>query len=418
MSKIINAKVTFHKSPIHILERFTFREPETALREFKVHSQLDECVVLQTCNRVEIFAFAPRYEQELIRKTWASLAGLDENAFKANYELYEGEQVYSHLLRLAAGLDSMVVGEEQILGQIKSAIAMSKNLHMSGQRLNTLFDKAIRAGTRIRNNTGIGRGGISVGSMAVKLVEENIDELKSKSILIIGTGEVSTLVAKSLTRRGYSFSVTSRTLSRSSAFCENLGGSPVRFQDVLGKYAEYDVIFVATTAPYFLVTLDRITEAIGRKLHGMMILDLSNPTTVDQRVATLSGVKLMNLDQIAEMVDKNMRNRLSKVALAEDIIKEETEMIRASMRRLDAEPIVKSVFGSAETNRKKEFEKALRMLGETDSAKIKIIEDLTKAIAEGAVSEFMNNLRKVSEEGDEAVLDTARRIFGCDSSKP
>ena len=417
MSKIINAKVTFHKSPIHILERFTFRDPEAALREFKAHSNLDECVVLQTCNRVELFAAASGYNQERIRKTWASLAGLDEGAFHANFELSEGEQVYSHLLRLASGLDSMVVGEEQILGQIKGAIARSKNLRMSGQRLNTLFDKAVRAGTRIRNDTGIGRGGISVGSMAVKLVEENIDDLKSKSILIIGTGEVSTLVAKSLARRGYSFSVASRTLSRSSAFCESMGGSPVRFQDVLGSFAEYDAVFVATTAPYFLVSFDRITEAVGSRPHGMMILDLSNPTTVDQRVATLSGVKLMNLDQIAEMVDKNMRNRLSKVGLAEDIIREEAEMIGASMRRLDAEPIVKSVFGSAEASRKRELEKALRMLGETDSAKIKIIEDLTKAIAEGAVSEFMNNLRKASEEGDDTVLDAARRIFGCGDSK-
>ena len=127
----------------------------------------------------------------------------------------------------------MVVGEEQILGQIKNAITTARNTMASGQHLNTLFDKAIRIGTRVRNSSGIGQGGISVGSMAVKLAEENIDELKFKKILLIGTGEVSTLVAKSLQRRGYNFAVPSRTLERSQTFCETMGGDTLKFYHVL-----------------------------------------------------------------------------------------------------------------------------------------------------------------------------------------
>lgn len=409
--KFVNARVTFRNSPIHILEKFTFKNVDSALDRFKKESGFDECVIVQTCNRVEVFGSASDYKVEEIKKTWASLSGLQEKALDENLELIEDEHVYSHLLKLSSGLDSMVIGEEQILGQIRDSIIMAKEAKTSGERLNTLFDKAIKIGTRIRNSTEISKGGISVGSMAVKLAEENIDELKSKSILLIGTGEVSTLVAKSLRRRGYHFHVTSRTLERSKSFCKTMGGSPIKFEDVLSSFSRYDVMFVATTAPYFLVTFDRISKAISDKKNGMMILDLSNPRTVDEKVATIGGIKLMNIDQIAEMVDKNMRKRMKLVKTVENIISEEVPVLEATMKRLDAEPIVKDVFKNIDSLREKELRKALQMLGENDKEKIKIIEDLTKAVVEGIVSTPMNNLRKASEQGEPEILDAASKLF-------
>lgn len=303
---IVNARVTFRNAPIHILEQFAIKDVDDAYKKFKKESGLDECVIIQTCNRTELFGKSKSSNPEKIRRTWASLTGLKDEAFKESVEFAEDRKALHHLLKLTSGLDSMVLGEEQILGQIKSSIALARETKASGQHLNTLFDKAIRIGTRIRNSTGIGKGGISVGSMAVKLAEENIDELKTKKTLLIGTGEVSTLVAKSLQRRGYAFDVTSRTLARSQTFCETMGGNPAKFEEVLSGFENYDVLFVATTAPYFLVTFDRITKAMKERKGGMMILDLSNPRTVDEKVATVGGVKLMNLDQIAEMVEKNM----------------------------------------------------------------------------------------------------------------
>ena len=409
--KIVNAKVTFRNSPIHVLERFTFRNLESAYSEFKEHSGLEECVIVQTCNRVELFGTGKECNIEKIKKTWASLAGLEENAFKENLELSENKEVFHHLLKLTSGLDSMVIGEEQILGQVKDSITAARERKASGQHLNTLFDRAIHVGTRIRNSTGISKGGVSLGSMAVKLAEENIDDLKSKDILLIGAGEVSTLVAKSLGRRGYQFFVTSRTIERSKAFSETMGGSPVKFEEVLSSFHKYDVIFVATTAPYFLVTHERILNAIKEKKKGMMILDLSNPRTVDEKVATVSGIKLMNIDQIAEMVDKNMRSRIGKVKTVENIISEELPVLEASMNRLDAEPIVKDVFKNIDTLRVKELKKALQMLDEKDENKIKIIEELTKAVVESIVSQPMNNLRKASEEGNPEILDAASKLF-------
>lgn len=408
---IINARVTFRNSPIHILERFTIRDLESAYTQFKEHSGLDECVIIQTCNRIELFGKAKNYDINKIKKTWASLTGLEEEAFEENMEFVENGEALHHLLKLTSGLDSMVVGEEQILGQIKNSITSARNAKASGQHLNNLFDKAIRIGTRIRNSTGINRGGISVGSMAVKLAEENIDELKLKKILVIGTGEVSTLVAKSLGRRGYDFVVTSRTIGRSQAFCETMGGRPIKFEEVLTGFENYDVLFVATTAPYFLVTQERIIKAMQGKKNGMMILDLSNPRTVDEKVATIGGVKLMNLDQIAEMVEKNMKSRLDKVKSVENIISEEVTVLEASMKRLDAEPLVKDVFKNIDSLREKELQKALQMLNEKDEKKIKIIEELTKAVVESIVSTPMNNIRKASEQGMPDIIEIASKLF-------
>ena len=408
---IINARITFRKSPIHVLERFAFKDLSNAYLSFKKHASISECVIIQTCNRVELFTASDNHDVHKIKKTWASLTGLEENAFADTLEICDNHDAFEHLLKLTSGLESLVVGEEQILGQIKESIAVARNTKASGKRLNKLFDTSIRIGTRIRNSTGISKGGISLGSMAVKLAEENVDDIKSKNVLLIGTGEAATMVAKSLNKRGYEFHVTSRTVERSIGFSQTLGGKPIKFENVLSGFDNYEIIFVATIAPYFLITFDKIMESMKNKKSGMMILDLSNPRTVDEQVATIPGIKLMNIDQIAEMVDKNMTKRKEKVSTVQNIISEEVPIIEATMKRLDAEPLVKDVFTNADSMRIKELQKALQMLGETDEKRIKIIDELTKAVVESIVSAPMNNLRKASEQGNPDLLETASKLF-------
>ena len=408
---IINARVTFRKSPIHVLEKFAFKDMPNACLTFKKNSSVSECVIIQTCNRIELFATSDNHNVDEIKNTWASLTGLEDNAFRDTLEVCENRDAYEHLLKLTSGLESLVVGEEQILGQIKESISAARKVDASGKRLNKLFERSIRIGTRIRNSTGIGRGGISLGSMAVKLAEENVDDIKSKHVLLIGTGEAATMVAKSLKKRGYTFNVTSRTVERSIGFSQTLGGNPIKFEEVLSGFSNYEIIFVATTAPYFLVTFDKMKDAMKNKKSGVMILDLSNPRTVDEKVATIPGIKLMNIDQIAEMVDKNMKKRKDKVSTVENIISEEVPVIEATMKRLDAEPLVKDVFTNADSMRIKELQKALQMLGETDEKRIKIIDELTKAVVESIVSTPMNNLRRASEQGSPELLEIASKLF-------
>ena len=408
---IINARITFKKSPIHVLEKFAFKDMPNACLTFKKNSSVSECVIIQTCNRIELFAASDNPNIDKIKSTWASLTGQEESVFRDTLEVCENKDAYEHLLKLTSGLESLVVGEEQILGQIKESISVARQTRASGKRLNKLFDRSIRIGTRIRNSTGIGRGGISLGSMAVKLAEENVDDIKSKHVLLIGTGEAATMVAKSLKKRGYAFNVTSRTVERSIGFSQTLGGNPIKFEEVLSGFRNYEIIFVATTAPYFLVTFDKMKDAMKNKKSGVMILDLSNPRTVDEKVATIPGIKLMNIDQIAEMIDKNMKKRKDKVTTVENIISEEVPVIEATMKRLDAEPLVKDVFTNANSMRIKELQKALQMLGETDEKRIKIIDELTKAVVESIVSTPMNNLRRASEQGSPELLEIASKLF-------
>ena len=408
---IINARITFKKSPIHVLEKFAFKDIPNACLTFKKNSSVSECVIIQTCNRIELFAASDNSNIDKIKSTWASLTGQEESVFRDTLEVCENKDAYEHLLKLTSGLESLVVGEEQILGQIKESISVARQTRASGKRLNKLFDRSIRIGTRIRNSTGIGRGGISLGSMAVKLAEENVDDIKSKHVLLIGTGEAATMVAKSLKKRGYAFNVTSRTVERSIGFSQTLGGAPIKFEEVLSGFSNYEIIFVATTAPYFLVTFDKMKDAMKNKKSGAMILDLSNPRTVDEKVATIPGIKLMNIDQIAEMIDKNMKKRKDKVSIVENIISEEVPVIEATMKRLDAEPLVKDVFTNADSIRIKELQKALQMLGETDEKRIKIIDELTKAVVESIVSTPMNNLRRASEQGSPELLEIASKLF-------
>ncbi len=408
---IINARITFKKSPIHVLEKFAFKDMPNACLTFKKNSSVSECVIIQTCNRIELFAASDNPNIDKIKSTWASLTGQEESVFRDTLEVCENKDAYEHLLKLTSGLESLVVGEEQILGQIKESISVARQTRASGKRLNKLFDRSIRIGTRIRNSTGIGRGGISLGSMAVKLAEENVDDIKSKHVLLIGTGEAATMVAKSLKKRGYAFNVTSRTVERSIGFSQTLGGTPIKFEEVLSGFSNYEIIFVATTAPYFLVTFDKMKDAMKNKKSGVMILDLSNPRTVDEKVATIPGIKLMNIDQIAEMIDKNMKKRKDKVTTVENIISEEVPVIEATMKRLDAEPLVKDVFTNADSMRIKELQKALQMLGETDEKRIKIIDELTKAVVESIVSTPMNNLRRASEQGSPELLEIASKLF-------
>jgi len=229
-------------------------------------------------------------------------------------------------------------------------------------------------------------------------------------MLLIGTGELATLVAKSLSQRGYAFGVASRTLRRAEAFCGAVGGTAVRFEDALGDYGAYSVVFVATVAPYFMVTAESLGAA--RREGPMMIVDLSNPRTVDERVAGLDGVRLVNLDEIAGIVERNMRDRESQARAAEGMVAGELGGIEASVRRLGAEPLIADVFRAAEAVRARELAKALAALGDVDEQTARTVEELTRSIMEGIVSGPIDRIRRASEGGDEDVLDAASRLFG------
>ncbi len=383
-----------------------------AHRVFLTSGDIRECVILQTCNRVELFLALERIDVEKIFDTWRGITEIEDLSFDSA-ETDEGKEAIHHLLRVTAGLESLVVGEDQILGQVKRAFEYSRQNCYVDSFIPLIFEHAIKVGSRIRTNTGLNKGSVSIGSMAVNLAEEHFDDFQNKKVLLIGTGEGATLVAKSLKKRQVNFEVASRTYERAKSFSSTVGGTPIEFEDALHNFDKTDVIFVSTTAPYYLITYDRIFNR-KNKSDGMMIFDLSNPRTVDDKIATISGIKLVNIDQIAEIVDRNLKRRHEEIRLAEKMIQGGMESMDLLFRKIKAEPFVVSIFKIVDEVRNRELSKAARMLGIKEGMKeFEILEQLSFAIVEGILSTPMNNFRKEigNTEKNEDVLNIVSRIF-------
>ena len=206
------------------------------------------------------------------------------------------------------------------------------------------------------------------------------------------------MVAMELSQKGSTFDTTSLTIERATGFSKNLGGTPVEFDEVLTGFDKYDIVIVATTADYFLINYDILKMPMQNKKSGTLILDVSDPRAIDEKVATFPMTKLLFRDQIAEMYEEDVIARKGKVPAVEEMISKEVPIIAATMKRVEAEPISKDVTSSVDSLRKKELEKALEQLGETDKSKIKIIEELTKNVVEKIISVPTNNSKKAPEQ--------------------
>jgi len=345
---IINARVTFKNLPLYKLANFSFKDVLAASEAFKKISDVSECVIVQNPFRVEIFMVVTLDKEDApdarrnegqnltinhIQKTWSSLANLDQydlDHFDQILEVYKNKDVYLHLLRLATGLESLVVGREGILNEIKEAITNAKKAKLSGNVLNNLFDLCIHVATQIRESTKISQGIISLGDIALKTIQDKIG-IDGKKILLIGTGEIAAMVARALTKKEIKFDVTSMTIERATSFSNTLGGTPIKFEDVISGFDKYDIIIVATTADYFLIGYDRIKRVMEKKTKGTMILDISDPRAVDDEVSTLPGVKLMFRDQIDEMFEEYIKSSTKKIPSVEELIKKEVPVIEATI---------------------------------------------------------------------------------------
>lgn len=350
---MMNARVTFKNLPLHALTRYSFKDLDAATSAFKEIPEVDECVIIQTASRVEIFVVSNTVREDIpdarrvegktlvlnkIKKTWESQASLEQNDidhFDQTLEVYKGTDVYFHLLRLACGLDSMVIGKQEIFDEIVSSSNNAKQKKYSDTVLNRLFESTIRIAKRIRESTSISKNVLSLGDVAVKIVTEKAGLDAKKKVLLIGTGIPAAMIAKTLNKQKIAFEVTSRTIKRATEFSNLLGGTPISFEDVMSKFEKYDIIFVATTSDYFLITYDRIHLHMEEKKKGTLILDVSDPRTVDEGITSLPGVKLLFRDQIAEIYEENAKTRSGRVPAVEKIIQKETPILEAIMNRVD-----------------------------------------------------------------------------------
>jgi glutamyl-tRNA reductase len=418
---LLNFRITYKEAPIHLLEKFTFKDIDRAYESFFEHLQLKECLILQTCNRVEIFAVVDEgLDLQKIICYWATYSNLPSEEFSKIVEIVKGDRVIQHLLKLVSGLDSLVIGEDQILGQVKRSYEFARNNNYLGSFLSIIFEKSLKVGSKVRALTGINRGSVSVGSVAVNLAEESLDRLDDKKILLIGSGEGASLIAKALKRRNVSFLVTSRTFERAKSFAESLAGTPIIFEDAMDSLPSIDIIFVSTIAPYYLITYERIKKTMETKHSSLLIFDLSNPRTVEDSISQIDNVSLFNLDQIGYIVQKNIKCRREEIQSAEEIIADEMRNMDLILKRKKADPVVISVFRNVDKIRERELNKALSILGPKIGPKeSKIIEQFSHALLEGILSTPMNNLRRQIQNGnndeEQELMRIAAKLFNYEN---
>ena len=402
---LINARITFKNVPLHKLANFSFKDVNTAYEAFMKIKDVSECVIIQTASRVEAYIVMNRPKGDIpdgrridgrnlvinkIQETWIANSELEQwdiEHFDQTFEVYVNTDVYQHLLRLACGLDSIAVGKEEILNEIKESSHTAKSTKHSGVILNKLFDGAIRIATNIRNSSKIGENVLSMGDIAVKMAEENAGIDGKKKVLLIGTGETAGMVAKVMNKKQYAFDVTTQLIERATNFSKILGGNPVEFLEVLDGFKKYSIIIVAVTADYFIITYDKIKRVMKGHKKGMLILDISDPRAIEETVTKVPGIKLLFRDQITEMDDEKLMEALNKkVSAVEELIEKEVPILDAAMKNLEPEPVVKDVIASVDSIRERELQKALAQLGLKDKKRIKIIEDLTKSVADSIIS--------------------------------
>ena len=401
--------VTHRTASIDEIERAWHGDVETILKWVMSQDRVEECAVLKTCNRVEVYVVAPRGEKvlfDLAKKARVSSRIID---------FHDHDESLLHLLRLASGLESMIIGEDQILGQMKELTQIAMKAGTTGWMLETAFKKAIQVGKRVRKETRINERSVSVGSAAVDLAEEILGDLKGKSVLVIGAGETGELISRALLSREIgSLAVTNRTLSSAVCLAESLGGEAVPFDDMPRRLHIADVVISATSAPHYILLKSDIEMAMADRSNKLLIIDIANPRDVDQAAAEVSGVQLHNIDSLKNISRENMMQRMAEAARMEEIITEELQLLRAKYKRKEAEELLARLYSQAELIKDQEVRKAMNKLsarhtlGEIEQ---QVLCDMSRSIVNKILSEPTKSLKSAAERGDLEILKSLCELF-------
>lgn len=346
MKKIIVLGLNHKTAPVEVREKLAIPEsklPE-ALKIFFQQGIAHETVIISTCNRTEVYlvhsqeegstSLAGQANSEIayqIKDFLARYRRVEKNEFENSLYLYEGEECIKHLFRVAAGLDSMVVGEDQVLGQVKTAYLLAHENKTTGKILNVLFQKALNLGKHVRTTTGINRGSVSVASVAVELAEKIFGNLSTKKAMIIGAGEMSEITVKHLVERGIkSIFVTNRTFERAQELARKFGGNDlsslaVRFDEYPAYLETVDIVISSTAAPYPILRKKDILPVIRkRKYRALFLIDLAVPRDIEAEVNEIDNVYLYNIDDLQEIVNSNLKEREKEIEKCNQIINEKT----------------------------------------------------------------------------------------------
>jgi glutamyl-tRNA reductase len=324
---IVVIGLSHRTSPVQLRERFAFAEPRipTTLAELRARGLAQEAVILSTCNRVELYLVTALPPASAFAQLKQFLVECHEYRDPLNDELYTYAEPDSlhHLFRVACGLDSMVLGETEILGQLKKAYDLALQSGHTGSRLNKAFQRAFNVAKHIRTETNIQRGSVSIANVAVELAEKIFSSLAHRHVMVIGAGDTSEKTAKALLSRGAgSLLVTNRSLDRAQALAAELGGRAVPFEDWGAEFATVDIIVSSTSAPGYVLERQRLAPLMKlRRNRPLLLVDIAVPRDIDPAVNTLDNVYLYNIDDLQAIAADYLQSRQQEIARCEEIIR-------------------------------------------------------------------------------------------------
>lgn len=398
----------------------------------KENFPVDEFISIKTCNRAEYYVMLDNTQLNHFNSSNSTNFNSNSNhsshfnhsnynnlidelqcgsLIKEGLVIEKDENALKHLLRLSAGLESMIIGEDQILGQIRDAQRRGIKECTSGLFLNTIFTKAIHVGQAVRKKTNINRGSVSIGSAAVELAEEVHGNLKCKKVLVIGAGKMGTLVAKALVEKHLkAIVVANRTHDRAVELAKELGGYAIHFDLLMESMADADVIISATGAPHAILTYEKVKEAVPKeRRESLVMVDIANPRDIEDKVADL-GVKVFNIDNLRGIADENRKMREQEAIEAEKIVEEELILLQKSLKHIEVEPLISQIRREMEIIRIKETQKAIKKMGDINGQE-KVVDKLTKSLVDKILYDVIYNVKSAAENQDEDVIRACEFLF-------
>jgi glutamyl-tRNA reductase len=402
--KLLITGVSHKTAPVEVRERLAFREESlpAALADLKARDGVAEAVILSTCNRVEITVTTEDRSdpQAVVDAFLAEQKAVDAGKIGPHIYRHEGKAAIHHLFRVAASLDSMVVGEPQILGQLKAAYAAAKDCGAVCGWLDGLMTRTFSVAKRVRSETGIGQMAVSVSYAAVELARKIFGSLNNRTVMIAGAGKMSELAARHLRRSGASHVfVTNRTHERAVEMARLFQGTPVEYSRFTAMLPEVDILITSSGAPHYILHKDEMQRVISaRRNKPMFLIDIAVPRNIEPSVNEIDNIFLYDIDDLQEVVNANLRERAKEADHAESMVAEEVDRMMARLKVAEVTPVIVGLQEQLEQIRAAEIDKTRRKYGPFTPEQEQAMEALTRGIinkiAHGPISELRNHAGK------------------------
>ena len=409
-------------APLSVLEAMTVgdRAQEKILHALLSREHLSEAVVLSTCNRTEVYAVAEKFHGGYadVRAVLAELAFLEPEDFVDHLYVHHDTAAVAHLFDVVSGLDSAVLGEHEIQGQVKTAWESARQADAVGPTLNLLFRHALEAGKRVRSETAIGQGTASVSYSAVALAEHHLDGLAGRRAIVLGAGDMGASMASSLAAAGVAdLVVANRTFDKASAVARSLDARAVRFADISTELVAADVLLTSTGAASVLLTRDEVADVVSRRDgRPLLLVDIAVPRDIDPSVAELPGVTVLDMDDLSDFAEAGLAERRKEVEAVRALLDEELERYQAATSARAVAPVIVALRSAAEAVRAGELDRVEARLAQLDDDQRAAVDALTQSLVAKLLHQPTVALREAagSAKGDRLV-QALRDLFDIDA---